>query len=103
MKHESYKPEIVVLTLSQILGLVKEEVKLTVMQILNDPENFPIQEQEELLDIHQVADLLKTTPQNVHAKKRAGQIPFVRFGGRILFKRTEVIESLKSIRIGSRN
>lgn len=58
------------------------------------------EEREELLNVYQVAELLNTTPQNIHAKKRAGKIPFVRFGGRILFKRLEVIESLKSIRIG---
>lgn len=57
------------------------------------------EEREELLNVYQVAELLNTTPQNIYAKKRAGQIPFVRFGGRILFKRSEVIDSLKSIRI----
>lgn len=102
MKYGLDKQEIVILTLAQVVGLVNEQVKLTVTKILNDPGNFPYQEQEELLDIHQVAELLKTTTQNVHAKKRAGQIPFVRFGGRVLFKKSEVIASLKSIRINGK-
>ncbi|MCI4671979.1 MAG: helix-turn-helix domain-containing protein [Bacteroidia bacterium] len=98
MKTNPSKSEIVVLTLSEILGLIKEEVKATVSKILKDPENFIQPEEEQLLDINQVAELLKTTPQNIHAKKAKGQIPFVRFGGRVLFKRSEVIASLKSIR-----
>lgn len=57
---------------------------------------------DELLDVGQVAELLHTTKQNIHAKKREGKLPFVRFGGRILFKRSEVIDSLKSIQIQKR-
>lgn len=68
-------------------------------QKLSSLELLAPEHREELLDVHQVAELLHTTPQNVHAKKRAGQLPFVRFGGRILFKRSEVIESLKSVKI----
>lgn len=63
-------------------------------QILNSGNS-----REELLNVHQVAELLHTTPQNIHAKKREGKIPFIRFGGKILFKRSEVIDSLKSINI----
>ena len=84
------------ITLDQLESVVSK----VVTKAIREQPNQIIESQEELLDVHQVAQLLHTTPQNIHAKKRAGQIPFVRFGGRILFKRSEVIESLKSIRVG---
>ncbi|MDW3651021.1 MAG: helix-turn-helix domain-containing protein [Bacteroidia bacterium] len=65
-------------------------------------EDHPIPGQlplEELLNVKQVAELLQTTPQNIHAKKREGKIPFIRFGGRVLFKRSEVLNSLPVIQI----
>lgn len=83
------------LTVSQFLEQIDQ-------RILSHLENFPgpVQaESEEILDVNQVAELLHTTPQNIHAKKRAGQIPFSRFGGRVLFKKSEVLASLPSIRI----
>lgn len=85
------------ITIPQLDKLIQDAVKKVYDH--RESESGVIPSKEELLDVNQVAELLHTTPQNIHAKKRTGQIPFVRFGGRILFKRSEVIESLKSIRI----
>lgn len=83
------------LTISQFFDRLDQRIKTHL-------ENVPASTQaepEQLLSVQQVAELLQTTPQNIHAKKRAGKLPFVRFGGRILFKRSEVIASLPSVRI----
>ena len=101
MNHHKENLRLIVLTTSEASAIIKDEVRKVVQQLLEESTPSPSYEQEELLNVNEVAALLKTTPQNVHAKKRNGQIPFVRLGGRILFKRSEVIASLASIRIRS--
>ena len=83
------------LTVGQFLDRLEQRIKDQLESIQKRQQEEP----EQLLTVQQVAELLQTTPQNIHAKKRAGKIPFVRFGGRILFKRSEVIASLPSVRI----
>ncbi len=76
-----------------------ELIKIMDELIARHIQNLPrptMQEEEELLTTRQVAELLHTTVQNVHAKKKEGKIPFVRLGAKVLFKKSEVIASLKS-------
>lgn len=54
-------------------------------------------EPEEILNVAQVAELLHTTPQNIYAKRKAGKLPYLRFGGKVLFKRSEILGALTAI------
>ncbi|MCI4669126.1 MAG: helix-turn-helix domain-containing protein [Bacteroidia bacterium] len=84
-------------------GLTVEELKELIEEVMD--EKLPIlpktqiQDQEDILDVQGVAKLLHTTPQNIHAKKRAGKIPFFRFGSRILFRKSEVLDAFPSVNV----
>ena len=86
--------------LNQNLVVIPQEELIKIMDELfaRHIQSLPqptIEEKEELLSTKQVAELLHTTVQNIHAKKKEGKIPFVRLGGKVLFKKSEVIASLK--------
>ena len=50
-----------------------------------------------LLKIHEVAKLLSVSKVTIHDWKRKGIIPFHRMGGRVFFKKQEVIQALKKV------
>lgn len=88
---------LVILTLPQLQGIIQDTTRTAIEHYSSHQP--PVQEPEQLLTVKECADLLKTTIQNIHAKKRNGQLPFVRMGGRVYFKRNEVMNSLKTIHI----
>lgn len=53
-------------------------------------------EDEHPIKIDQLAKELGVTRQTIHNKKRTGEIPFHRLGGRVYFFRSEVFEVLKA-------
>ena len=51
---------------------------------------------EQLLDIPAAAELLGVTCQTIHVWKREQRLPFHKVGGRVYFKRSEVLAALST-------
>ena len=51
--------------------------------------------QEELLTPEEAAKFLKCSPETIHNWKKSGKLNYYRIGGRIYFKKSEIINSLK--------
>lgn len=54
------------------------------------------QENEKLLNDRQAAELLGVKPKTVHAWKQKGLLPSHRLGGRIFYKRGEILAALEA-------
>ena len=50
----------------------------------------------EVLTVSEVAEYLRVNPQTVYRKAKAGELPAVRIGRAIRFRRTELEEWLKA-------
>lgn len=51
---------------------------------------------EELLKEREVAELLQITRQTLKSWRDAGQIPFIRIGSKIRYRKSEIIEKSKA-------
>lgn len=63
-------------------------------------EEYPIketrEEKEEFFTVAQLAKFLHTSQPNIYAKIKDEKLPVTRFGSRILFKKSEILETLQS-------
>ena len=75
-------------------ALISEAVRVAVKQTLP----FSVREgDDDLLKIEQVAELLCVSISTVARWKKRGQLKFLRMGGRIYFRKSDVMESFKKI------
>ena len=56
---------------------------------------------EELIKIEAVCKMLNVSKVTVWTWKKTGKIPFYRLGGRIYYKRSEILEAMNKIEGGS--
>jgi len=77
--------------------LVKSILKETIQEALESALNVVEEnkEAEVLLSRHEAAELLKVSLVTISKYQKDGIIPYYRFGRRVLFKKKELIESLK--------
>lgn len=84
------------------ITLSREELKNLIQEAIadyNSSENAKsINEEhgEPLLKIDEVKELLKVSKVTIHKWKKDGKIPYHRISNRIFFKKSEILESLKS-------
>lgn len=71
-------------TREKLQGLVREAIRDELRSVLDG----------ELLDVRQAAELLRMTPQAVYKAASRGTIPSTRLGGRLRFRRSELLASL---------
>jgi len=85
----------IVLSLTQddFRGILKETIQEALESALNVVEEN--KEAEVLLSRHEAAELLKVSLVTISKYQKDGIIPYYRFGRRVLFKKKELIESLK--------
>ena len=55
----------------------------------------------EVMTVSEVAEYLRVNPQTVYRKAKAGELPAVRIGRAIRFRRSELDAWLKSLSAGS--
>ncbi len=80
--------------LSNIINVAVEKAILK----LKEPVDQPTEEStNDFIGMNAVAKLLRVSLVTVHAYKKAGLIPFHRIGRRVLFRKSEIINCLKTI------
>ena len=57
--------------------------------------------QGEVMTVSEVAEYLRVNPQTVYRKAKAGELPAVRIGRAIRFRRSELEAWLKNLRVSS--
>lgn len=86
------------LTIGEFMALTTELVRQTLrireQEIKSEYENAT---DEEHFNILELAQFLKCSKVSVHKYKKKG-LPFYRIGRKILFKKTEVLNFMKSLR-----
>ena len=80
-----------------LIPLTEEELKMLIKSSFQEviDENKSVKQSKELLSFREVTSLLGISASTLNNWKREGKIPFHRIGGRILFKYSEIVESLK--------
>ena len=73
--------------------IIREELKEKFIENHTQATN---PDNEKPIKIDQLAKELGVTRQTIHSKKRSGEIPFHRLGGRVYFFRSEVYKALKT-------
>ena len=65
---------------------------------LNEPaDQPPSSPSDDFISLDAVAKLLRVSKVTLHSYKKAGLIPFHRLGRRVLFRKSEVLNCLKTI------
>jgi excisionase family DNA binding protein len=62
-------------------------------------ERSPAQKDSELLKRVDVAEMFGITLTTVHSWMNSGLIPFHRISGRVFFKKSEVLQAMKQVKI----
>jgi len=83
--------------------LIKKCVKSELIEHSPEPkEPEQLNTDNELLTVNDLCRLFGKTKATIHTWKREGIIPFHRISGRVYFKKSEVMESLKKVEIEQR-
>ena len=56
----------------------------------------------DVMTVSEVAEYLRVNPQTVYRKAKAGELPAVRIGRAIRFRRAELDQWLSTVSVGSR-
>lgn len=83
------------LTIGEFTELVKEIVNESVAEHLKIVSS-PKQEKEEHFNIEELSAFLGCSKVSIHAYKKKG-LPYYRIGRKILFKKTEVLQFMKTL------
>lgn len=84
------------LTIGEFMGLIKRLVAEAVNEKAGESK-APADGTEENFNIGQLAAFLKCSKVSIHNYKKLG-MPFYRIGRKILFKKSEVLNFMRSIR-----
>ena len=87
----------VVVTGSELRTLLRGEIADALSR--QKSNSLSGQGNDQLLKRDDIAKMFGVTLVTVHAWMNAGKIPFHRMGGRVFFKKDEVVESMKAIRL----
>ena len=89
--------EMVVITGSELRTLLRDEIADALSR--QKSKSLSGQGNDQLLKRLDVAKMFGVTLVTVHSWMNAGKIPFHRMGGRVFFKKAEVVESMKAIKL----
>ena len=80
-------------TQSQIVILTPEQIKNLVSQVIEETKNLPQEpKEEELLTSKEVLKILKVTNSTMHRYINEGKLKPIRYGRKLLFKKSEIIK-----------
>jgi excisionase family DNA binding protein len=86
-----------------LIQISKDELKALIQEAVKDvvKERQPVKvvqpDADPLLKIGEICKILQVSKVTIHQWKKQGKIPFHRISNRIFFKRSEILESLKTI------
>jgi excisionase family DNA binding protein len=90
------------LTKEELDAIIQANVEATLTRVLEefDPNRLskPSQETSEYLDIEGLSDFLGCSEQTIHTYKKKRGLPYFKKGKTVLFKKSEVLEWMKSER-----
>jgi excisionase family DNA binding protein len=89
--------EMVVVTGSELRTLLRGEIADALSR--QKSNSLSGQANDQLLKRDDIAKMFGVTLVTVHAWMNAGKIPFHRMGGRVFFKKEEVVESMKAVKL----
>ena len=80
-------------TQSQIVILTPEQIKNLVSQVVEETKNLSQEpKEEELLTSKEVQKILKVTNSTMHRYINEGKLKPIRYGRKLLFKKSEIIK-----------
>jgi excisionase family DNA binding protein len=88
--------EMIVVSQNELRNMLRDEIKGALSQRQSDS---PGQQNADLITRAEVSKMFGITLTTVHSWMKSGILPFHRIGGRTFFKRNEVVQSLKQVRI----
>lgn len=77
-----------------------KEIKQQIQKILERLERPGREEDQEILDQQGVLELLKISPRTLVNYRQSGIIPFTRIGGKIYYRKQDILELLEKNRNG---
>lgn len=75
---------------------LKDLIKETVKEINSSQNKSEVQKDETLLNMKEAAQYLRVSIQTIQKYKREGTIPYFQQGRTILFRKSELIESMRA-------
>ena len=79
--------KLIITTAEELKQLIQETVSIEMKKVFDEIKP------DDLLDIIQVADIFGVSKKTIHVWKKEGIIPFHKYGGKLRFKRSEIMEA----------
>lgn len=89
--------QMIVVTTTELRHLLRDEINNVLAK--EKTNNLSGQSEETLLKRRDIAEMFDVTLVTIHSWMNSGLLPFHRIGGRTFFKKHEVIDALKSVKI----
>lgn len=84
------------LSIDEFTALTRRIVE-EVFEEKQQPKIVPIQEENQVFNIEELANFLRCSKVSIHNYKKKG-MPYYRIGRKILFKRSEVLDFMKNLK-----
>ena len=84
--------------LTKLINIAVENAILKLKLPADQPPSSP---SDDFISFNDVKNMLKCSAVTLHAYKKQGKIPFHRLGRRVLFRKSEVLNCLKTINEGA--
>lgn len=80
-----------------------KEIRQQLQKIMDRMDSTGQVSDQEILDQQGVLELLKISPRTLVTYRQSGKIPFTRIGGKIYYKKQEILELLEKNRNGKQS
>jgi len=90
---------IIVLNQNELQEIISEQLKQLLK--VEFAKLQPHIDTEQLLKVHEIAEILKVSPVTIAYWKKHGKIPFRQIGRRIFYEKNEVLNEMAKLRNGS--
>ncbi len=92
--------ELVVIELSELKRIISEEIKTAVGESINTYINkHHFEESEAIIKRSDVAEMFGVSLVTIHDWMKRGVLPYHKMNGRSYFKKSEVINAMKDVKI----
>lgn len=83
--------------IEDLTNLINIAVENAILKLKVPADQPPSSPSDDFISFNDVKNMLKCSAVTLHAYKKQGKIPFHRIGRRVLFRKNEILDCLKTI------
>jgi len=83
--------------IEDLTNIILNAVQNAILKLKLPADQPPSSPSDDFISFNDVKNMLKCSAVTLHAYKKQGKIPFHRIGRRVLFRKNEILDCLKTI------